>query len=73
MKPEQAKRQLEKMLSSFSPGSVLMLLGEVFHEMVEEAREGGSEIIADNLKEAEAAMNVLGLGLDAILPKPKVR
>jgi hypothetical protein len=73
MKPEQAKRQLEQMLLSFSPGSVLMLLGEVFGQWTEEARGGGSEIIADNLKEAEATVKVVDLGLDAILSKPKER
>ena len=73
MKTEQAKRQLEKMLSSFSPGSVLMLLGEVFGEWAEEAREGGSEVMAGNLKQAEATMIVIGFGLDAILPKPEMK
>jgi hypothetical protein len=70
VKEDKAKRQLEKMLQSFSPGSVLMMIGQVFAERAEEAREGGSESIADNLKEAEATMNVVGFGLDAILPKP---
>jgi hypothetical protein len=70
MKPEKAKRQLERMLLSFSPGSVLMLLGEVFQEMGRETREGGSEVIADNDQIGEASLTVLGLGLDALLPKP---
>ena len=73
MKPEKAKRQLERMLLSFSPGSVLMLLGEVFQEMGRETREGGSEVIADAAKIAEASLTVLGLGLDALLPKPERR
>lgn len=62
MKPENAKRQTER-----------MLLGEVFAEWAEEARAGSSGVVADNLKQAEAAMNVVGFGLDALLPKPKVR
>jgi len=73
MKPEKAKRQLERMLLSFSPGSVLMLLGEVFQEMGRETREGGSEVIADNDQIGEASLTVLGLGLDALLPKPARR
>ena len=73
MKQETAKKRLEAMLASFSPGSVLMLLGKVFGEWAEEAREGGSDEVADNYKEAEATMNVVGFGLDAILPKPKMR
>lgn len=73
MKPKKAKKQLDAMLNSFTPGSVLMLLGQVFGEWAEEARVGGSEIIAVNLKEAEATMNVVGFGLDAILPKPPMR
>ena len=73
MKPEKAKRQLERMLLSFTPGSVVMLLGEVFREMGREAREDGSEAIADNYEIAESSLTVLGLGLDALLPKPKGR
>ncbi len=73
MKPEKAKRQLERMLLSFSPGSVLMLLGEVFQEMGRETREGGSQVIADNDQIGEASLTVLGLGLDALLPKPARR
>lgn len=70
MKPETARKQIKRMLRSFSPGSVLMLIGEVFHEMAEEAREKGSEVISDNYEQAEATMSVVGLGLDAVLPKP---
>ena len=73
MKPEKAKRQLERMVLSLTPGSVLMLLGEVFREMGREARDGGSEVIADNYEIAEASLTVLGLGLDALLPKPRRR
>ena len=73
MKQETAKKRLETMLASFSPGSVLMLLGEVFARRADEAREGGSEIVADNYKVAEATMNVVGFGLDVILPKPRIR
>ena len=40
-----------------------MLIGEVLGEWAEEAREGGSEVIAENLKEAVATMNVVGYGL----------
>jgi hypothetical protein len=73
MKPEKAKRQLERMVLSLTPGSVLMLLGEVFREMGREARDGGSEVIADNYEIADASLTVLGLGLDALLPKPDRR
>ena len=38
MRPEKAKTQLKLMLRSFTPGSVLMLLGEVFGEWAGEAR-----------------------------------
>ena len=73
MGEKKAKKQLEAMLLSYSPGSILMLLGQVFGELAEEARLGGSEGIAANYEEAEATMNVVGFGLDAILPKPKLR
>ena len=70
MKPETARKQIKGMLRSFSPGSVLMLIGEVFHEMAQEARESGSEVIADDYESAEATTTVVGFGLDAVLPKP---
>ncbi len=73
MKPEAAKRHLRTMLDSFTPGSVLMLLGEVFAGRSEEARSGGSPITAENYKLAEATVTVVGHGLDAILPKPSMR
>lgn len=69
MKPEKAKKQLEKMLRSLTPGSVLMLIGEVFGTWAEEARRGGSDVGEESFKLAESTMTVVGLGLDAILPK----
>lgn len=73
MQPDKVKKQLTRMLDSFTPGSVLMLLGEVLARRADEARRGGSEAIAESHEEAVATMNVVGLGLDAILPKPKMR
>jgi hypothetical protein len=61
------------MFDSYTPGSVLLLIGEHFAKRAEEARAVGSDVIADNLKQAEATMNVVGFGLDAILPKPTMR
>lgn len=73
MKPEKAKKQLEKILLSFKPGSVFLMVGEVYGEWAEYAREQGSEIGHDNYKLAEATVTVVGYGLDAILPKPRMR
>ena len=43
VKPETAKRHLRTMLGSFTQGSVLHLLGEVFEKMAEEAAQTGDE------------------------------
>ena len=69
MNEEKAKRQLRKMLAVFTPGSVLHLLGEIFHEQADAARLAGDSTAADQCRHAQAALLVVGLGIDAIRPR----
>ncbi len=73
MKPEKARKQLEKILLSFNAGSVFLMIGEVYGEWAEYAKAHGSEMGHDNYKLAEATVTVVGFGLDAILPKPRMK
>ena len=61
MKPEKAKRQLERMLLSVTPVSVLMLLGEVFREM---GRGAGARLGCDrrHLQGRRVELDGVGLG-----------
>jgi len=65
----QAKKHLKAMLRRLTVGSVLHLLGEVIRE-AETARRGElNEIAKERVAQAEAAIVVFGLGLDAVLPR----
>ncbi len=63
MNEQQAKRHLTKMLGSFTPGSILHLLAEV----VASAEADGER--ADQGRQVEHSLVVLGLGMDAMLPR----
>lgn len=62
MTEQQAKRHLTKMLGSFTPGSILHLLAEV----VVSAEADGER--AEQSRQVEHALIVVGLGIDALLP-----
>jgi hypothetical protein len=69
MTEEKARRYLSRMLNSFTPGTVLHLLAEVLRD-AEEARLGGLDELAEKrLRNAEAALFVVGLGVDAACPR----
>ena len=69
MTEQKAKTQLRRMLRSFTPGSVLALLADVCREDAEQARRRGDDLARQRLRHAEAALIVVGLGLDATLPR----
>ncbi len=69
MTQNQAKKYLERMLRSFTPGSVLHLLGEVIREEGEGARSSGNKNLHRQCQVAEHALFVVGMGLDAALPQ----
>lgn len=69
MTDDDAKRALAEMLCSFTSGSVLHLLGEVLRERAErDADEPGDDGV-EQAREAESALFVFGLGLDAVCPR----
>lgn len=61
MNEKEAKNQLRKMLRSFTGGTILHLLGEIHGEMA-----GPDE---KQCREIEATLFVVGLGIDAALPR----
>jgi hypothetical protein len=64
----QAKRLLADMLESFTAGSVLHLLGEVLLEGAEQDAEGEGDPDLERAREVEAALYVVGLGVDSVCP-----
>lgn len=68
MTEKQAKRQLEEMLGSFTAGSVLHLLSEIYREVAEQARQGDDATMYQQAKSVEHALFVVGLGVDAACP-----
>ena len=69
MSEKEAKRLLRRMLDTFTAGTVLHLLGEVFRNDAEAARQAGDTTAADQCRNVEAALFVVGLGLDAARPR----
>lgn len=64
-----ARRQLKRMLGSFTGGSILHLLGEVYEEMGEEARKAGDETRQEQCRAVAATLFVMGLGVDGACPR----
>ena len=69
MTEKQAKEQLRRMLATFTPGSVLHLLAELFAERAEAARRAGDDLTAGRCDNAQATLFVVGLGIDAACPR----
>ncbi len=69
MTPKRAKSHLRKMLISFTGGSILHLLGEVFEELSEEAGRSNEAQQSEQLRQAATTLFVVGLGVDAICPR----
>ena len=68
MTEKQAKKQLSKVLSHFTPGSVLDLLGGVYADHAEVARQQGDAVAYDRCQLVQHALVVVGMGVDAVLP-----
>lgn len=69
MSEKKIKRQLRKMLGDFTAGTVLHLLGEVFREDAEQARQEGDERAVKQCRNVEASLFVVGIGIDAAKPR----
>ena len=65
MNESQAKRQLARMRRSFTSGSVLHLLADLHGEIAEEARQADDASTFRQHKSIEAALIVMGMGIDA--------
>jgi hypothetical protein len=65
----QAKRQLERMLKTLTPGSVLHLLADVIREDGDGARSEGNVTSYRQCLMVESTLIVVGMGLDAALPQ----
>jgi hypothetical protein len=68
MKEKKAKRRLRRMLATFSVGTVLHLLSELVREDADAARRAGDDLAAGQCQKVEAALFVIGLGIDAARP-----
>jgi hypothetical protein len=66
MKEAQTKKQLSRILKSFTIGGVLHLLSELFDESAKRAQAASDETAQIRAKEVTAALCVLGLGVDAV-------
>jgi hypothetical protein len=65
---KQAKKQLTKMLQSFTPGSVLHLLADLHQEVADEARRNDEAAKAQRAHQVEHTLFVVGIGIDAVMP-----
>jgi len=68
MKEEEAKQQLKRMLQSFTAGSILHLLGDLFGESAKKVGRQNQQA-SKRHKMVEATLFVVGLGIDAVSPK----
>lgn len=64
-----AKKHLARMLKSFTAGSVLHLLADLFHESAEEARLNDETKRAEQCRTVGTALTVMGYGVDAAAPR----
>jgi len=68
MTESQARNHLRQMLKSFTVGSILHLLSELFMELARRATRKGDERTQQQTQEVAATLFVVGLGVDAAYP-----
>lgn len=69
MKELQAKKILRKLLRDFTAGSILHLLADVYRENAVEASQCEDEMAFERCKSLEAALYVVGIGVDGACPR----
>ena len=69
MTEKKAKKWLRRMLEDFTAGTILHFLADVFRQDAKQARREGDDLAADQCKNLEAALFVVGLGIDAARPR----
>lgn len=68
MDEQQAKTHLTDMLQSYTAGSVLHLLADLYQDSAEQARQDGDAVLYRQCKTVEYALIVVGMGIDAACP-----
>lgn len=68
MTESQAKKQLSTLLETYTTGSVLHLLADLYGQEAEEARKEDDAGKFERSKQLEHALFVMGLGIDAANP-----
>ncbi|HMP03989.1 MAG TPA: hypothetical protein PKC45_15960 [Gemmatales bacterium] len=69
MTEDTAKKHLARMLKSFTAGSVLHMLADLFSESAEQARLNDETTRAEQCRTVGTALVVMGYGVDAALPR----
>lgn len=69
MTEDTAKKHLARMLKSFTAGSVLHMLADLFHESAEEARRNDEPQHEEQCRTVGTALTVMGYGVDAAMPR----
>ncbi len=69
MTEKEAKRHLKRMLESFTAGSILHMLADIFCKSAEKALHAKDEAAYERFKNVENTLFVLGIGVDAACPK----
>ena len=69
MSEQKAKKQLAKMLDSFTLGSVLHLLSDMYRDQADTASNNGDVARFERCKLVEHTLVVVGAGIDAVLPQ----
>ncbi len=69
MNEKQAKRILRRLRRHYTLGSILHLLSDLHRLEAEQAKFAGNELAFDQHKVIGHTLLVVGLGVDAILPR----
>lgn len=69
MTEKQAKRQVKKLLRTFTVGSVLHLLADIYAERSAKALRSRDIVLSDRCKQVQHALIVLGMGVDSVRAK----
>jgi hypothetical protein len=66
---KRAKQHLWRMLEDFTAGTLLHFLADLFRDDAEVARRAGDDLAARQCRNVEAALFVVGMGIDAARPR----
>lgn len=69
MKEARAKKQLQRLLGSFTAGTILHLLSDVFRDRAAQARATNQRRVYRRCRRIAQALLVVGLGIDAPCPR----